>query len=92
MSSQFPSAPQIQYWGNVEWAHDYDMYELRARTAAGALFVHLASESSTVKRKLLQDWASPCFAVGWNTNRTVMADIVNKVSWFKKWYSPVAML
>ncbi|XP_012670134.1 ATP synthase mitochondrial F1 complex assembly factor 2 isoform X2 [Clupea harengus] len=46
---------QIQYWGNVEWAHDYDMYELRARTAAGALFVHLASESSTVKRKLLQD-------------------------------------
>ncbi|KAJ8413675.1 hypothetical protein AAFF_G00081820 [Aldrovandia affinis] len=46
---------QIQRWGNVEWAHDYDMYELRARTAAGALFVHLSSESSTVKRKLLQD-------------------------------------
>ncbi|KAK5850584.1 hypothetical protein PBY51_001452 [Eleginops maclovinus] len=46
---------QIKYWGNVEWAHDYDMYELRARTAAGALFVHLSSESSTVKRKLMQD-------------------------------------
>ncbi|KAM9773104.1 ATP synthase mitochondrial F1 complex assembly factor 2 [Syngnathus typhle] len=46
---------QIQFWGNVEWAHDYDIYELRARTAAGALFVHLSSESSTVKRKLLQD-------------------------------------
>ncbi|CAL8283795.1 unnamed protein product [Merluccius merluccius] len=46
---------QIQHWGNVEWAHDYDMYELRARTAAGALFVQLSSESSTVKRKLLQD-------------------------------------
>lgn len=46
---------QIQHWGNVEWAHDYDMYELRARTAAGALFVHLSSESSTVKKKLLQD-------------------------------------
>ncbi|AWP17417.1 putative ATP synthase mitochondrial F1 complex assembly factor 2 [Scophthalmus maximus] len=46
---------QIQSWGNVEWAHDYDMYELRARTAAGALFVHLSSESSTIKRKLLQD-------------------------------------
>ncbi|XP_032358669.1 ATP synthase mitochondrial F1 complex assembly factor 2 [Etheostoma spectabile] len=46
---------QIQHWGNVEWAHDYDMYELRARTAAGALFVHLSSESSNVKRKLLQD-------------------------------------
>ncbi|XP_023664995.1 ATP synthase mitochondrial F1 complex assembly factor 2 isoform X1 [Paramormyrops kingsleyae] len=46
---------QIQRWGNVEWAHDYDMYELRSRTAAGALFVHLSSESSTVKHKLLQD-------------------------------------
>lgn len=46
---------QIRCWGNVEWAHDYDMYELRARTAAGALFVHLTSESSTVKHKLMQD-------------------------------------
>uniref|UniRef100_A0A8D0L3V2 ATP synthase mitochondrial F1 complex assembly factor 2 n=1 Tax=Sphenodon punctatus TaxID=8508 RepID=A0A8D0L3V2_SPHPU len=46
---------QIQCWGNVEWAHDYDMYELRARTAAGTLFVHLCSESSTLKHKLLQN-------------------------------------
>ncbi|EMP33086.1 ATP synthase mitochondrial F1 complex assembly factor 2 [Chelonia mydas] len=46
---------QIQHWGNVEWAHDYDLYELRARTAAGTLFAHLCSESSTVKHKLLQD-------------------------------------
>lgn len=46
---------QIRQWGNVEWAHDYDMYELRARTAAGVLFVHLSSETSSVKRKLLQD-------------------------------------
>lgn len=46
---------QIERWGSVEWAHDYDLYELRARTAAGALFAHLCSESSTVKRKLLQD-------------------------------------
>ncbi|XP_062913431.1 ATP synthase mitochondrial F1 complex assembly factor 2 [Mobula hypostoma] len=46
---------QIEVWGNVEWAHDYDLYELRSRTAAGALFVHLCSESSTVKHKLLQD-------------------------------------
>ncbi|KAG1925570.1 TOM1-like protein [Pimephales promelas] len=30
---------QIQSWGNVEWAHDYDMYELQARTAAGAMFM-----------------------------------------------------
>lgn len=46
---------QIQQWGSVEWAHDYDTHELRARTAAGALFVYLSSESSTIKRKLLQD-------------------------------------
>ncbi|XP_067912058.1 ATP synthase mitochondrial F1 complex assembly factor 2 [Heterodontus francisci] len=46
---------QIEFWGNVEWAHDYDLHELRSRTAAGTLFVHLCSESSTVKHKLLQD-------------------------------------
>lgn len=46
---------QIRHWGSVEWAHDYDMYELQARTAAGTLFVHLSSESSTVKHKLMQD-------------------------------------
>ncbi|XP_051877836.1 ATP synthase mitochondrial F1 complex assembly factor 2 [Pristis pectinata] len=46
---------QIEVWGNVEWAHDYDLYELQSRTAAGALFVHLSSESSTMKHKLLQD-------------------------------------
>ncbi|CAL8381621.1 ATP synthase mitochondrial F1 complex assembly factor 2 [Gadus morhua] len=46
---------QIERWGSVEWCHDYDMYELRARTAAGALFVQLSSEMSSVKRKLMQD-------------------------------------
>ncbi|KAJ6655952.1 hypothetical protein lerEdw1_004537 [Lerista edwardsae] len=46
---------QIQHWGNVEWAHDYDRHELRARAAAATLFVLLCSESSTVKHKLLQD-------------------------------------
>ncbi|XP_063171016.1 ATP synthase mitochondrial F1 complex assembly factor 2 [Candoia aspera] len=45
---------QIRRWGNVEWAHDYDMYDLRARTAAATLFVHLCLENSTVKHKLLQ--------------------------------------
>ncbi|KAM9044432.1 ATP synthase mitochondrial F1 complex assembly factor 2 isoform 1-T2 [Megaptera novaeangliae] len=45
---------QIQKWGNVEWAHDYEVWDLQARTAAGALFVHLCSESSVVKHKLLQ--------------------------------------
>ncbi|XP_028670077.1 ATP synthase mitochondrial F1 complex assembly factor 2 [Erpetoichthys calabaricus] len=45
---------QIQRWGSVEWAHDYDCQELRSRTAAGTLFVHLCSEASTIKRKLLQ--------------------------------------
>lgn len=56
--SSFVVICQIRRWGNVEWAHDYDMYELQARTAAGALFVHLSSESSTVKHKLMQDWSA----------------------------------
>ncbi|XP_044160663.1 ATP synthase mitochondrial F1 complex assembly factor 2 [Bufo gargarizans] len=46
---------QIQRWGNVEWAHDYELQELQARTAAGTLFVHLCSSSSSIKHKLLQD-------------------------------------
>nr|XP_056722453.1 ATP synthase mitochondrial F1 complex assembly factor 2 [Euleptes europaea] len=46
---------QIQHWGSVEWAHDYDVYDLRARTAAATLFIHLCSESSTVKHKVMQD-------------------------------------
>ncbi|KAM7068335.1 ATP synthase mitochondrial F1 complex assembly factor 2 isoform 1-T1 [Molossus nigricans] len=46
---------QIQKWGNVEWAHDYELQELRARTAAGTLFVHLCSESTGVKHKLPQE-------------------------------------
>ncbi|XP_034297411.1 ATP synthase mitochondrial F1 complex assembly factor 2 [Pantherophis guttatus] len=45
---------QIQHWGNVEWAHDYERYDLRARTAAATLFVHLCLENSTIKHKLLQ--------------------------------------
>lgn len=50
-----PLVLQIRHWGNVEWAHDYDRHELRARAAAATLFVLLCSESSTVKHKLLQD-------------------------------------
>ncbi|XP_022416477.1 ATP synthase mitochondrial F1 complex assembly factor 2 isoform X2 [Delphinapterus leucas] len=52
--SRLEEAFQIQKWGNVEWAHDYELQDLRARTAAGALFVHLCSESSAVKHKLPQ--------------------------------------
>ncbi|XP_006901265.1 PREDICTED: ATP synthase mitochondrial F1 complex assembly factor 2-like [Elephantulus edwardii] len=44
---------QIQKWGNIKWAHNYELQELRARTAAGTLFVHLCSESTTVKQKIL---------------------------------------
>lgn len=68
--SSFFCPMQIRCWGNVEWAHDYDMYELRARTAAGALFVHLTSESSTVKHKLMQDWI-----------RCVQVLVVNNYCW-----------
>ena len=42
---------QIAKWGNVEWHHDVDVYELRARLAAATLFVHLNSESTSIKMK-----------------------------------------
>lgn len=32
---------QKEFWGNVEWAHDLELHELRSRLAAAALFVQL---------------------------------------------------
>ncbi|KAG7507113.1 TOM1 2 isoform X1 [Solea senegalensis] len=65
---------QIQRWGSVEWAHDYDMYELRARTAAGALFVHLSSESSTVKQRATDGSLQ---SEDWTLNMEI-CDIINE--------------
>ncbi|BFZ02885.1 hypothetical protein BsWGS_05924 [Bradybaena similaris] len=42
---------QANRWGNVEWYHDIEKYELRCRLSAAALFIHWCSESSTVKQK-----------------------------------------
>ncbi|ELU12261.1 hypothetical protein CAPTEDRAFT_114697 [Capitella teleta] len=43
---------QTEKWGNVEWHHDVDLYEYRARLASAALFVYLNSnESRTVFTK-----------------------------------------
>ncbi|XP_077980599.1 ATP synthase mitochondrial F1 complex assembly factor 2-like [Glandiceps talaboti] len=43
---------QTSEWGRVEWAHDLDEADLKARVAAGTLFVHLSSESTHVVEKL----------------------------------------
>ncbi|XP_028395116.1 ATP synthase mitochondrial F1 complex assembly factor 2-like [Dendronephthya gigantea] len=37
---------QIQKWGNVEWAHEVDLMDLRSRLAAATLFFHLTSGST----------------------------------------------
>lgn len=34
---------QISHWGNIEWSHDLDKYDLQSRVAAAVLFVHLNS-------------------------------------------------
>lgn len=34
---------QIEQWGNVEWAHEVDLMDLRSRLAAATLFYHLTS-------------------------------------------------
>ena len=39
---------QTSTWGRVEWAHDVELAELRARAAAGALMVRL---NQTVKHE-----------------------------------------
>jgi len=38
---------QTKQWGNVEWHHDVEMYDLQARVAAAVLFVTLTSHSET---------------------------------------------
>ncbi|XP_006821816.1 ATP synthase mitochondrial F1 complex assembly factor 2-like [Saccoglossus kowalevskii] len=43
---------QTQRWGRVEWSHDLDEADLKARVAAATLFVHLATESDKVVQKL----------------------------------------
>ncbi|KAK2581205.1 hypothetical protein KPH14_008004 [Odynerus spinipes] len=34
---------QISHWGNIEWSHDLNKYDLQSRVAAAVLFVHLNS-------------------------------------------------
>lgn len=34
---------QTSHWGNIEWAHDLNKYDLQSRVAAAVLFVHLNS-------------------------------------------------
>lgn len=46
---------QTAKWGNIEWAHDIDLTQTRARVAAGILFVHLSNDfTSTKTRKVSQ--------------------------------------
>ena len=42
---------QTGKWGNVEWAHDLDLMQTRARVSAGILFVHLSSDYSNTKTR-----------------------------------------
>ncbi|XP_022092573.1 ATP synthase mitochondrial F1 complex assembly factor 2-like [Acanthaster planci] len=42
---------QIARWGSVEWAHDTENADLKARVAAAALFTQLVSGSHEVKQK-----------------------------------------
>ncbi|XP_060081769.1 ATP synthase mitochondrial F1 complex assembly factor 2-like [Ylistrum balloti] len=49
--STLESQYQTSSWGNVEWHHEVDKYDLQARVAAAALFVHWSSEKSRVWSK-----------------------------------------
>ncbi|KAK7113819.1 ATP synthase mitochondrial F1 complex assembly factor 2-like [Littorina saxatilis] len=42
---------QSRRWGNVEWHHDLEKYQLQSRLAASTLFVHWCSENTTVRQK-----------------------------------------
>ncbi|XP_078317724.1 ATP synthase mitochondrial F1 complex assembly factor 2-like isoform X2 [Crassostrea virginica] len=42
---------QTKTWGNVEWHHDVDIYQLQSRVAAAALFVHWCSNDMAATHK-----------------------------------------
>jgi len=42
---------QTDQWGNVEWAHDVELYDTTARVAAAAMFVQLNSNSHRMIEK-----------------------------------------
>ncbi|XP_038047228.1 ATP synthase mitochondrial F1 complex assembly factor 2-like isoform X2 [Patiria miniata] len=42
---------QTARWGSVEWAHDTEIADLKARVAAASLFTQLVSGSHEVKQK-----------------------------------------
>ncbi|XP_070581078.1 ATP synthase mitochondrial F1 complex assembly factor 2-like [Ptychodera flava] len=50
--SRLEYAFQTAQWGRVEWAHDLDEAEMKARVAAATLFVHFCSENSKMVEKL----------------------------------------
>lgn len=42
---------QIEHWGNVEWAHELELYDTTARVAAAALFVQCNTSQYLAKHK-----------------------------------------
>ena len=39
---------QTKFWGNIEWAHDEERYDLQARVAAATLFFAFATERQRI--------------------------------------------
>lgn len=46
---------QTSKWGNIEWAHDIDLMQTRARVSAGILFLHLSNDFSSTKTSKIQN-------------------------------------
>ena len=46
---------QTQTWGNIEWAHDMDMVQLRSRVAAGAFFTLCHKDSVIEQSKIIKE-------------------------------------
>ena len=42
---------QTDHWGRVEWAHDIELHDTTARTAAAVMFVQCSSASNNTRRK-----------------------------------------
>lgn len=43
---------QLQYWGRVEYAHDFNQQDLQSRLSAAILFIYFNSSKRVIKEKL----------------------------------------
>lgn len=67
LTEHFNCLFQVAKWGRVEWSHDVEFADLKARVSAAGLFIHMVLESTQTIQKMTS-WAFPlwCHHRNWH--------------------------